>query len=265
MFLNELRLFEAAKIPTCKLVFLGSSPASWRPLHCCGSESVSSLRNADSYGSLSICSHHKHFIRTKAVPLYIPPLHLCAARCVLFIWTRAVKRCPGRGWWGVRLLPRLWWATVTAERPHQHPPHPNSAIRSQSLKKDEIKGFDVAGLFLSALINNWPHLFQCFSSLFKRYHLHHWQTSFVFYFNNHDKLKSLLILKAQFYISVFFSFFPSSQWSQTSCDKDDGWGRTLAPAEPSSFLGAQRYWGGAGGVDGSRPGGGCLVWADPLH
>lgn len=88
-------------------------------------ESVPNLCNADSYGSLSVCSHHKHFIRTKAVSLDIPALHLCAARCVLFIWNWAVKRCSGPGRRGVRLLPGLWWATVTAERPHQHPPHPN--------------------------------------------------------------------------------------------------------------------------------------------
>ncbi|KAI9527288.1 hypothetical protein NQZ68_032159 [Dissostichus eleginoides] len=29
--------------------------------------------------------------------------------------------------------------------------------------------------------------------------------------------------------------------SQTLPDKDDGWGRTLAPAKPGSFLGAERY------------------------
>lgn len=53
--------------------------------------------------------------------------------------------------------------------------------------------------------------------------------------------------------SFFFSspLHSTPQYSQTLPDKDDGWGRILAPAKPSSFLGAERYWVGGGEVEGS--------------
>lgn len=54
-----------------------------------------------------------------------------------------------------------------------------------------------------------------------------------------------------FFYYFFFWFFSCPQCSQAASDKDDGWGRTLAPAKTGSFLGAERYW-GMGGVRGRR-------------
>lgn len=60
---------------------------------------------------------------------------------------------------------------------------------------------------------------------------------------------------SSFFFFHFFFFFFCLQYSQAPSDKDDGWGRTLAPAKTGSFLGAERYWGGGGG---GRRGGGVL-------
>jgi len=66
----------------------------------------------------------------------------------------------------------------------------------------------------------------------------------AFAFNSKaDFLLFLLLLLLLFFLFLFLFFFvlSSPQFSQTLPDKDDGWGRTLAPAEPGSFLGAERY------------------------
>lgn len=156
----------------------------------------------------------------------------------------------------VRLLQRLWWATVTADRPYTAPnPQLWTLWTSQNPKS---KWGLWCGWMVPVVIvcirayHHWtPHHrhrhLACITKVVKGWSMMSFSALLFLHVVSSIKNTEFCLKPKLIFSSSFLFLLSAPQYSQTLPDKDDGWGRTLAPAKPGSFLGAERYWVGGGG------------------